>query len=118
MATSWNEIGITLWSSVCRTGKIGYKRCNEWESAGSWGTVRHRNDEGASRMKFGMRVRGGLLAALIMFAVPVLSTLAAVVAAAPAFAETVNTIEVVGNRRVEVETIRSYFKAGPGGALT
>ena len=37
---------------------------------------RHRNDKGASRMKVGMRVRGGLLAALIMFAVPVAATLA------------------------------------------
>ena len=86
------------------------------ESVGSWGTSRHRNDEGASRMKFGMRVRGGLFAALIMF-VPLL-TLAAVLVPVPAFAQTVNTIEVVGNRRVEVETIRSYFKAGPGGALS
>ncbi len=40
--------------------------------------VRHWNDKGALRMKFGMRVRGGLLAALIMFAVPVAATLAAV----------------------------------------
>jgi outer membrane protein insertion porin family len=70
-------------------------------------------------MKFGMRVRGGLFAALIMFAAPVLTTLAAMLVVSPALAvESVNTIEVVGNRRVEVETIRSYFKAGPGGALT
>src|SRR5205807_3131985 len=32
-------------------------------------------------------------------------------------AQTVNSIEVVGSRRVEIETIRSYFKAGPGGRL-
>jgi outer membrane protein insertion porin family len=68
-------------------------------------------------MKFGMRVRGGLFAALIIF-VPLLTTLAAVLVPASAYAQTVNTIEVVGNRRVEVETIRSYFKAGPGGALS
>jgi outer membrane protein insertion porin family len=79
---------------------------------------RHWNDEGASRMKFGMQVRGGLFAALIMFAVPVLTTLAAVLVSSPALAQTVNTIEVVGNRRVEVETIRSYFKPGPGGTLS
>jgi outer membrane protein insertion porin family len=79
---------------------------------------RHWNDEGASRMKFGMQVRGGLFAALIMFAVPVLTTLAAVLVPSPALAQTVNTIEVVGNRRVEVETIRSYFKPGPGGTLS
>jgi outer membrane protein insertion porin family len=69
-------------------------------------------------MKFGMRVRGGLLAALIMFGAPVVASLAALSVASPANAvETVSSIEVVGNRRVEAETIRSYFKSGPGGAL-
>ncbi|MGA7808368.1 outer membrane protein assembly factor BamA, partial [Bradyrhizobium sp.] len=68
-------------------------------------------------MKFGMRVRGGLLAALIMFAAPVVATLAAALVSGPAAAQTVNSIEVQGNRRVEIETIRSYFKPGPGGVL-
>jgi outer membrane protein insertion porin family len=78
---------------------------------------RHWNDKGALRMMFGMRVRGGLLAALIMFAVPVAATLAAVLVSAPVAAQTVASIAVEGNRRVEVETIRSYFKPGPGGRL-
>ena len=68
-------------------------------------------------MIFGMRVKGGLLAALIMFGVPVATTLAAAFVVAPAMAQTVDTIGVEGNRRVEVETIRSYFKPGPGGRL-
>ena len=73
-------------------------------------------------MMFGMRVRGGLFATLIMFAVPVAATLAAgfvsaVVASAPAAAQTAAAIAVEGNRRVEVETIRSYFRPGPGGHL-
>src|ERR1700688_2498532 len=73
--------------------------------------------KGALRMKFGMRVRGGLLAALIMFVAPVVASLAALTVASPANAvETISSIEVVGNRRVEVETIRSYFKSGAGGA--
>jgi len=55
-----------------------------------------------------MRVQGGLVTALMMFAVLVSS---------PAVAQTVSSIEVEGNRRVEVETIRSYFKPGPGGRL-
>ena len=59
-------------------------------------------------MNVGMRVQGGLVAALMMFAVLV---------ASPAVAQTVSSIEVEGNRRVEVETIRSYFKPGPGGRL-
>ena len=65
-------------------------------------------------MKFGMRVRGGALAALIMFAVPVVATLTTLVSS-PAVAQTVTSIVVEGNRRVEIETIRSYFHAGPGG---
>jgi outer membrane protein insertion porin family len=69
-------------------------------------------------MIFGMRVRGGLFAALIMFAVPVAALLGAMLVAAPAAAQNVNSITVEGNRRVEVETIRSYFKPGPGGRLT
>ena len=81
------------------------------------GASRHWNDKGALRMNFGMRVRGGLLAALILFAAPVAAPLAAMLVASPAAAQTVATIEVQGNRRVEVETIRSYFKSGPGGHL-
>ncbi|MBR0872503.1 outer membrane protein assembly factor BamA [Bradyrhizobium tropiciagri] len=69
-------------------------------------------------MMLGMRVRGGLFAALVMFAVPVAATLAAVAVSAPAVAQTVNSITVEGNRRVELETIRSYFRPGPGGRLS
>src|SRR5665213_3519328 len=67
-------------------------------------------------MNVGMRVRGGLFAALMMFAMPVAATLVTMLPAAAA-AQNVNTIQVEGNRRVEIETIRSYFKAGPGGRL-
>ena len=48
-----------------------------------------------------------------MVAVPVAGALVSV----PAAAQTVASIAVEGNRRVEVETIRSYFKPGPGGRL-
>src|SRR5882762_5561071 len=64
-------------------------------------------------MNVGMRVRGGLLAALMMFAMPV----AAMLVSSPAAAQTVSSIQVEGNRRVEVETIRSYFRPGLGGRL-
>ena len=84
--------------------------CRSVGSAAVW-------NEGASRMKFGMRVRGGLLVALFMFVAPVLAPLAVALAPSQAAAQTVSSIEVVGNRRVEVETIRSYFKPGPGGRL-
>ncbi|MGY8664854.1 outer membrane protein assembly factor BamA [Bradyrhizobium sp. UFLA05-109] len=68
-------------------------------------------------MIFGMKVRGGLLATLIMFGVPVLAPVGAAFVSSPAAAQTVDSISVEGNRRVEVETIRSYFKPGPGGRL-
>src|SRR6202171_5446209 len=67
------------------------------------GADRHWNDKGALRMNVGMRVRGGLLAALIMFAMPVATTLAAMLVSAPAAAQTVSSIQVEGNRRVEIE---------------
>ena len=68
-------------------------------------------------MNVGMRVRGGLLAALILVAMPVAATVAAALLSSPAAAQTASSIAVEGNRRVEVETIRSYFKPGPGGRL-
>jgi outer membrane protein insertion porin family len=52
-----------------------------------------------------------------MLAVPAAATLAGVFAPSPAVAQTVASIQVEGNRRVEIETIRSYFKPGPGGRL-
>jgi outer membrane protein insertion porin family len=53
----------------------------------------------------------------MMFAVPVGGTLAAMLVSSSATAQTAASIQVEGNRRVEVETIRSYFKPGPGGRL-
>jgi outer membrane protein insertion porin family len=64
-----------------------------------------------------MRVRGGLLAALVMFAMPVAATLTAMVVSLPAAAQGLDSIQVEGNRRVDVDTIQSYFKADPGGRL-
>jgi outer membrane protein insertion porin family len=65
-------------------------------------------------MSMCVRVRGGLLAAgLLLGAVVALST----ALAAPAWAQTALTtssIVVEGNRRVEADTVRSYFKVAPG----
>lgn len=68
-------------------------------------------------MKFGLRLRGGLIATLILFGAPVVAPVGAVLVSSSALAQTVQSISVEGNRRVEVETIRSYFKPGPGGRL-
>jgi outer membrane protein insertion porin family len=79
---------------------------------------RHLKDKGASRMNVGMRVlRGGLLAALIMVAMPVAAVVTAALVSAPATAQTLSSISVEGNRRVELETIRSYFKPDASGRL-
>jgi outer membrane protein insertion porin family len=58
-----------------------------------------------------------LLASLILFGAPVLAPVGAAFVSSSALAQTVQSISVEGNRRVEVETIRSYFKPGPGGRL-
>ncbi len=79
------------------------------------GADQQLNGKGALRMNVGMRVRGGLLAALVMFAMPLVATMA--VGFSSALAQTVDSIQVEGNRRVETSTIRSYFKPGPGGHL-
>src|SRR6201746_1967816 len=76
-----------------------------------------KNNKGALRMNVGMRVRGGLLVALIMVAMPVATAVTAALMSSPVAAQTASSIVVEGNRRVEVETIRSYFKPGPGGRL-
>jgi len=58
-----------------------------------------------------------LFAALIMFAVPVAATLAGTLASTSAAAQAVASIQVEGTGGSESETIRSYFKSGPGGRL-
>src|ERR1700748_3775972 len=66
-------------------------------------------------MKFCMRICAHLFAALIVFALPVAASLAAMLLPSAVHAQTLSSIEVVGNRRVEIETIRSYFPPGRGG---
>src|SRR5947208_11129327 len=68
-------------------------------------------------MNVGMRVRGGVLAALVLVAMPVAAAVTAALMPSPAAGQTASSIVVEGNRRVEAETIRSYFKPGPGGRL-
>ena len=81
------------------------------------GAGRLKDNKGALRMNVGMRVRGGLFAALVLVAMPVAATVAASLMSSPAAAQTASSIVVEGNRRVEADTIRSYFKPGPGGRL-
>jgi outer membrane protein insertion porin family len=81
-------------------------------------TDRLWNDKGAWRMMVGMRVlRGGLAAALIMVALPVATVATVSLVSSQAIAQTAASISVEGNRRIEADTIRSYFKPGPDGRL-
>ncbi|WP_425909700.1 outer membrane protein assembly factor BamA [Nitrobacter sp. TKz-YC02] len=69
-------------------------------------------------MNVGMRVlRGTLLAALIFIGVPVAAVMTVPLASSPAAAQTLSSISVQGNRRVELDTIRSYFKPDASGRL-
>ncbi|MGB3486487.1 MAG: outer membrane protein assembly factor BamA [Xanthobacteraceae bacterium] len=69
-------------------------------------------------MKIGMRVlRGGLLAAVMMIAMPVAATMGTVAVSSAAVAQTASSITVQGNQRVEAATVRSYFKTGANGRL-
>jgi len=59
----------------------------------------------------------GLSVASFVLAGFVLNVAAVSLTGGVAYSQTVDSIIVEGNRRVEAATIRSYFKAGPGGRL-
>src|SRR5260221_5889647 len=99
------------------SGKLAKRNAENGNLPVRRGTDQHRNDKGALRMMFGMRVRGGLLAASIMLAVPAAAALAVVLVSAPAAAQMVASVAVEGNRRVGVEALCSSFWPGPGGRL-
>ena len=61
-------------------------------------------------------LRGGLVAALIAVALPA-ALVAVTTIASPAAAQSASSIVVEGNRRVEADTIRSYFKPGASGRV-
>ena len=62
-------------------------------------------------------VRGLAICCVVLGGMLVGSTCLTVATSGVAVAQTANSIVVEGNRRVEAETIRSYFKRGPGGRL-
>ncbi len=68
-------------------------------------------------MRLWVRVRGLALAGLVLGGVVVGLSTASLVAANSAVAQTATSIVVEGNRRVESDTIRSYFRVGPGERL-
>ena len=68
-------------------------------------------------MGLGVRIIRGLGVACFVLAVIVLGAAPALVPTGAAHAQTVSSIVVEGNRRVEANTIRSYFKPGPDGRV-
>jgi outer membrane protein insertion porin family len=69
-------------------------------------------------MKFGVQlVRGLGFASVVLGGLLFGSVVGGVVAPSVAVAQSVNSIVVEGNRRVEADTVRSYFRPGPGGRL-
>ena len=70
-------------------------------------------------MKLGLCMIRGLGIACLVLAGVLLSVAVAAFSARGSYAQTltINSIVVQGNQRVESETIRSYFRPGPGGRL-
>jgi outer membrane protein insertion porin family len=97
--------------------KLATSGATNGDRPGRRGASRLKDDKGALRMNVGMRVRGGVLAALVLIAIPVAAAVTAGLMPSRAAAQTASSIVVEGNRRVEADTIRSYFKPGPGGRL-
>jgi outer membrane protein insertion porin family len=70
-------------------------------------------------MGLGVRVLRGLaLCCVVLGGISVGTGLVGVASSGVAFAQSANSIDVRGNRRVESQTIRSYFKPAAGGHLT
>jgi outer membrane protein insertion porin family len=76
-------------------------------------------EKGALRMIFWVRqLRGGLcLVGMALAGIACCTAVESVATAGYAAAQAASTIDVEGNRRVEAETIRSYFRANPGERL-
>src|ERR1700688_349978 len=62
-------------------------------------------------------VRGLALCCVVLGGIVVGTGIVSVASSDVALAQTPNSIVVEGNRRVEADTVRSYFKRGPGGQL-
>jgi outer membrane protein insertion porin family len=68
-------------------------------------------------MDMGVRVKRGLVVAGLLLGMGAFGLLAGAAVAAPTGGLSTSSIVVEGNRRVDTDTIRSYFKPGPGGRL-
>src|SRR5882672_6768510 len=70
-------------------------------------------------MGLGVRVLRGLaLCCVVLGGISVGTGIVSVASSGVAVAQSANSIVVQGNRRVEADTVRSYFKVGPGGRMS
>ena len=108
-------------SIVCSAAETLYKALESLarESVESAAGAAAKDQEGALRMGRCVRfVRGLALCCLVLGGAFVGAACVSVASSGVAVAQTVSSIAVEGNRRVEAETIRSYFKGGGGGQLS
>ncbi len=69
-------------------------------------------------MGLGVRILRGLAVCCVVLGGTLVGTgIVGVASSGVAAAQTANSIEVKGNRRVETSTVQSYFKPGPGGQI-
>jgi outer membrane protein insertion porin family len=88
------------------------------ESLGTATRLADNDNKGAYRMTLWVRALRELTVMGVVLAGGVFATAAVgIVAPTVTLAQTASSIVVEGNRRVEAETIRSYFRPGPGGRL-
>ena len=73
--------------------------------------------KGALRMAMCVRVVRGLVVAGLVLGAMVFGVGTGALAQRAPVGATANSIVVEGNRRVEADTVRSYFKVGPGERL-
>src|SRR5947208_2157471 len=77
-----------------------------------------KKTKGVVRMKLWGRSLRSLGVAVVLFGGSAVSGgVGALLPSGPAFAQSAGSIEVRGNRRVEADTIRSYFRIGAGERL-
>jgi outer membrane protein insertion porin family len=111
--------GNWAWAGVCSAAKRLYKASESLarQTVDSAAGAAAKDQKGALRMGRCVRFVRGLALCMVLGGGLVGAVCVTVASSGVAVAQTVNSIVVEGNRRVESDTIRSYFKAGPGGQI-
>ena len=101
---------VAEWEKACRNMVLGTFRNTADQSV-------RRVEKGALRMNLWVRqLRGLCLVGVVLAGLLFCAAVGAVATASYAAAQSAGAIVVEGNRRVEAETIRSYFRLNAGRA--